>query len=176
MSQRPRPIDWWKRRLIRLVVFASLVACALAACAFFFTFGCGKKVSRKHFFWPVKLSYASRWICCVFIKFVFILIYFVLFCSFFVIYLFCFAVLYFAFLAFLVACGLCFYCLAASYQLLATTSTHRSPLNRCSKSRRQLISMLQKQTVPVTHIQLVLKTSKLHCRKRASQTAQTKVQ
>ena len=67
-----------------------------------------KKVSRNHFFCPVKWSHASRPICCVFIL---ILIYFTLLCfTLYLLYI-CVALLYFtlSFLTFLAV----FYCLLA---------------------------------------------------------------
>ena len=116
----------------------------------------------------------DRYICRVSIKFV--LFWFTLLCFvllFVVVYLVC-LMLYFAllfWLSLLVACGLCFYHLSAVCHFNFVT-----PLNRCIKYRRQRISMIEKQTVPVTCIQLVLKKSTLHCHKRASQTDQTKSQ
>ena len=104
--------------------------------------------------------------------FYFDLLYFALFCSL-LLYIW-FALLYFAllfWLSLLVACGLCFYHLSTVCHFNFDT-----PLNRCIKYRRQRISMIEKQTVPVTCIQLVLKKSTLHCHKRASQTDQTKAQ
>ena len=101
----------------------------------------GKKVSRKHFFCPVKWSHASRSICCVF-NLICDLLYFVLLCSLFTVYLFRCAVLYFVFSDFLTV-------LLLACHVLATTLTQLLRLNpqissKQVHSRRQLISMLQK--------------------------------
>ena len=106
-------------------------------------------------FWFTLLYFVLLFTCCIFV---------LLCCA-----LLC---LFWPFWLFFIAC-LPFAC----NRFNPTVWTHRSHLNRCRNSRwQQIISMLKSQTVPVNHIQRVLKTCVLSQSRVANVTAQAKFQ